>query len=152
MTENSPHSSENAPNSPFTQGNVPLMPLMRVKSTLNSPVAPSKQIKKILTQEIPILANRLEGKMQPSFDSPKRQKVAKLAHHTFKCSCEPSSEPFACQSALYWLHLTQRGRKTDIRKLNRVYKDLLLQKESFQNEEQIKKDVNRTFTDDHIFP
>jgi len=41
--------------------------------------------------------------VQTSFDSPLANKAKKLSSHAFKCSCEPSSEPYACERAYNWL-------------------------------------------------
>ena len=39
--------------------------------------------------------------MPHNFESPKSKK--QLSTHRFKCSCEPSSEPYACASSFRWL-------------------------------------------------
>ena len=46
------------------------------------------------------------------FESPKENK--QLSSHRFKCSCAPSSEPYACASAHRWLQMSNGGRRFEI--------------------------------------
>lgn len=46
------------------------------------------------------------------FESPKEKK--QLSSHSFKCSCEPSSQPHACSSAYRWLMMANGGRKVEL--------------------------------------
>ena len=57
------------------------------------------------------------------FESPTSAKC--LTNHRFKCSCKPSSEPYACSSAYKWLEIANQGRKFEIQKHHKSYLDLL---------------------------
>ena len=79
------------------------------------------------------------------FESPKEPK--QLSSHRFKCSCEPSSEPYACVSAYRWLSLAYGSRRFEIQKSRKSYLDLLGIKDfiSMAEERQIECDITRTF-------
>ena len=85
------------------------------------------------------------------FESP--QAIKQLSSHRFKCTCEPSSEPYACQSAHRWLMMANGGRKFDITKNRQSYFDLLGIKDfiSAAGERQIECDITRTFPQQKIF-
>jgi hypothetical protein len=61
--------------------------------------------------------------LQISYESPKNRFKKPLSQHRFKCLCEPSSEPFACNSAFLWLTLV--NPRFDFNKSRRMYLDLL---------------------------
>ena len=85
------------------------------------------------------------------FESPKAKK--QLSSHRFKCSCEPSSEPYACASAYRWLQMANGGRRFEIQKSRKSYLGLLGIQDfiSLGQERQIECDITRTFPHQKIF-
>ena len=63
--------------------------------------------------------------MPLNFESPKQNKKRPLFSHNFKCSCAPSSEPFACARAYNWLSHANSGREFDAVKNRQLYLGLL---------------------------
>lgn len=88
--------------------------------------------------------------MSQKFESPKASK--QLSTHRFKCSCEPSSEPYACASAFQWLLHANKMAPFDFQKNRRVYLNLLGVENNISGSElQIEKDITRTFPQQAIF-
>jgi len=88
--------------------------------------------------------------MSQKFESPKASK--QLSTHRFKCSCAPSSEPYACASAFQWLLHANKMAPFDFQKNRRVYLNLLGVENNISGSElQIEKDITRTFPQQAIF-
>lgn len=87
------------------------------------------------------------------FESPRVSNAKPLSSHRFKCSCDPSPEPYACKKAFTWL--CQANRSTthfDFKKNREVYLNLLGITNNISGSElQIKLDINRTFPNQAIF-
>ena len=88
--------------------------------------------------------------MPQTYESPKAKK--QLSTHRFKCSCEPSSEPYACASSFRWLQLANKSTNFDFTKNRSTYLALLGVENNISGSElQIEKDITRTFPQQSIF-
>ena len=92
-----------------------------MKKDPNSTKSPKGSVPKLVLKELQ--SEDYEPVSSQKFESPMATK--QLSSHRFKCSCEPSSEPYACASAYRWLEMANHGRKFEIQKSRKSYLDLL---------------------------
>lgn len=86
------------------------------------------------------------------FESPRATNAKPLSSHRFKCSCDPSPEPYACKKAYTWLCQANQSSHFDFKKNRETYLNLLGVTNNISGTElQIKLDISRTFPNQAIF-